>query len=81
MFKLISIDQNINGLILAEVSEKKVHEAIILKSELLEDYVKNLNNVEDISKLLLAMVPLVKRLEKNWTFLKRKYFFEEKILL
>ena len=29
------------GLILAEISEKKVYEAIILKSELLGNYVRN----------------------------------------
>ena len=47
MPKFISIDPGKYkcGLVLAEISEKKVHEAIILKSELLEDYVRNLINV------------------------------------
>jgi len=45
MFKLISIDPGKFkcGLVLAEISEKKVYKAIVLNSELLEDYVRNLN--------------------------------------
>ena len=56
MFKLISIDPGKYkcGLVLAEISEKKVYEAIIIKSELLEDYVRNLNTVEDISKVIIG---------------------------
>ena len=51
MFKLISIDPGKYkcGLVLAELSEKKVDKAIILKSELIENYVRNLNSVEDLS--------------------------------
>ena len=50
MFKVISIDPGKYkcGLVLAEITEKKVHKAIIIKSELIGDYVRNLNNVEDI---------------------------------
>ena len=56
MSKLISIDPGKCkcGLVLAEMSEKKVHKAIILKSELIEDYVRNLNIVEDISKIIIG---------------------------
>ena len=56
MFKFLSIDPGKNkcGLVLAEISEKKVYKAIILKSELLEDYVRNLNTVEDISKIIIG---------------------------
>ena len=56
MSKVITIDPGKNkcGLVLAEISEKKVYEAIILKSELLEDYVRNLNTVEDISKIIIG---------------------------
>ena len=56
MFKLISIDPGKFkcGLVLAEISEKKVYKAIILKSELLADYVRNLNTVEDISKIVIG---------------------------
>ena len=51
MAKVISIDPGKSkcGLVLAEISEKKVYEAIIIKSELLEAYVRNLNSVENIS--------------------------------
>ena len=53
MSKVISIDPGKSkcGLVLAEISKKKVYEAIILKSELLEGYVRNLNTVENISKI------------------------------
>ena len=56
MFKLISIDPGKYkcGLVLAEISEKKVYKAIILKSEVLEDYLRNLNSIEDIQRLLSA---------------------------
>ena len=55
MAKVITIDPGKNkcGLVLAELREKKIYNAIIIKSELLEDYVRNLNNVEDISKIIL----------------------------
>ena len=56
MFKLISIDPGKYkcGLILAEISEKIVYKAIVLRSELLEDYVKNLDTAEDISKIIIG---------------------------
>ena len=56
MFKLISIDPGKSkcGLVLAEISEKKVYKAIIVKSELLADYVRNLNAVEQISKIIIG---------------------------
>ena len=51
MARVITIDPGKSkcGLVLAEISEKKVYEAIILKSELIENYVRNLNSVEKIS--------------------------------
>jgi len=56
MVKILSIDPGKYkcGLVLAEISEKKVYKAIIIKSELLQDYVKNLNTVEDISKIIIG---------------------------
>ena len=56
MAKIITIDPGKSkcGLVLAEISEKKIYEAIILKSELLEDYVRNLNTVENISKIIIG---------------------------
>ena len=56
MFKVISIDPGKFkcGLVLAEISEKTVYKAIILKSELLVDYVSNLNTIEHISKIIIG---------------------------
>jgi len=56
MFKLISIDPGKFkcGLVLAEISEKKIHRAIILKSEEIEDYVRDLITVEEISKIIIG---------------------------
>jgi hypothetical protein len=75
MPRVISIDPGKSkcGIVLAEINEKKVYEAIILKSELIDNYVRDLITANDISQLLLVMVLLVKRLEKNYIFLKKKY--------
>ena len=56
MSKLISIDPGKDkcGLVLAEIREKKVYQGIILKSELLEQYVKDVNNNEKISKIIIG---------------------------
>ena len=56
MAKIIAIDPGKSkcGLVLADISEKKVYKAIILKSDLLEDYLRNLIMVEDISKLIIG---------------------------
>ncbi len=56
MSKIISIDPGKFkcGLVLAKISEKKVYKAINLESELLEDYVSNLNFDEDISKIIIG---------------------------
>ena len=56
MLRVISIDPGKYkcGLVLAEISEKKVYKAIIVKSESLVDYLRNLNNVEDISKIIVG---------------------------
>ena len=76
MFKLISIDPGKFkcGLVFAELSEKKVYKAIILKSELIKEYIRNLNKVEDISKIIIG----------NGTtseFIKEKLdFFEKEII-
>ena len=42
------------GLVLAEISEKKVYKAIILKSELLENYLRNLMTAEDIEQIIIG---------------------------
>ena len=81
MAKLISIDPGKYkcGLVLAEISEKKVYEAIIVKSELLENYVRNLINAEDISQIIIGNGTTSKEIKEKLYFLKKKIItFEEK---
>ena len=81
MFKLISIDPGKCkcGLILAEISEKKVYEATVLKTELLENYVRNLTTVEDISKIIIGNGTNSRDIKEKLDFLKKEIiFFEEK---
>ena len=81
MSKLISIDPGKSkcGLVLAEINEKKVYKAIILKSELLEDYVRNLNIVENISKIIIGNGTTNKEIKEKLDFFKKEIItFEEK---
>ena len=81
MARVISIDPGKNkcGLILAEIIEKKVYEAIVLKSELLADYIKNLKNFEDISKIIIGNGTTSKETQDNLNFFKKEIItFEEK---
>ena len=81
MPRVITIDPGKSkcGLVLAEISEKKVYEAIILKSELIENYVRDLNDVEDISKIIIGNGTTSKAIIKKLDFFKRKIItFEEK---
>ena len=56
MFKLISIDPGKYkcGLVLVDLPKKKVDQAIVLNTEFLPNYVKNLNVSENISKVLIG---------------------------
>ena len=56
MFKLISIDPGKCkcGLVLVDLHKKKVDQAIVLNTELLPNYVKNLNSSENISKVIIG---------------------------
>jgi len=81
MFKVISIDPGKYkcGLVLAEISEKKIYKAIILKSELLVDYVRNLNTVEDISKIIIGNGTTSREVIEKLDFFKKEIItFEEK---
>ena len=81
MPKQISIDPGKFkcGLVLAEISQKKVYKAINLKSELLEDYVRNLNNVEDISKIVIGNGTYSKEIREKLNFFTKEIItFEEK---
>ena len=81
MGKLLSIDPGKYkcGLVLAEISEKKVDKAIIIKSELLEDYVRNLNKMENISKIIIGNGTTSREIRNKLDFFKKEIiFFEEK---
>ena len=67
------------GLVLAEISEKKVYQAIIVKSELLENYVRNLITTEDISQIIIGNGTTSKEIrEKLYYFKKEIITYEEK---
>ena len=81
MSRVITIDPGKSkcGLVLAEISEKKVHKAIILKSQLLKDYVRNLIAAEDISQIIIGNgTSSVENKEKLYFFKKEIITFEEK---
>ena len=93
MFKLISIDPGKCkcGLVLVDINKKKVDQAIVINTESLPRHVKNLKNVEKISKVIIGNGTTskenVEKLEfikndliifeeKNTTFRAKKRFFE-----
>ena len=81
MSKYISIDPGKSkcGLVLAEISEKKIYQAIIIKSELIEDYVRNLNTVEEISKIIIGNGTTCSEIRKKLDFFQKEIItFEEK---
>ena len=81
MSRLLSIDPGKSkcGLVLAEISEKKVYKAIIIQSELIEKYVRSLNDDEDISKIIIGNGTTSREIRKKIDFLKKEIItFEEK---
>ena len=81
MFKYISIDPGKYkcGLVLAEINEKKVHRAIVIKSELIEDYIRKLNTNEDISKIIIGNGTTSRKIIEKLDFIKKEIIiFEEK---
>ena len=81
MPRIITIDPGKSkcGLVLAEISEKKVYKAIILKSELLENYVRNLIAAEDISQIIIGNGTSSKEIREKLYFFKKEIItFEEK---
>jgi len=81
MPRIISIDPGRSkcGLVLAEISEKKVYEAIILKSELLDSYVRNLITAEDISQIIIGNGTTSTEIKEKLFFFKKEIItFEEK---
>ena len=81
MFKLLSIDPGKNkcGLVLAEISEKKVYKAIVIESKLLKDYVRYLIAAEDISQIIIGNGTTSKEIREKLYFFKKEIItFEEK---
>ena len=81
MCKLISIDPGKCkcGLVLADINIKKVYKAIIIKSELLENYVRDLNTAENISKIIIGNGTTSKEIRQKLDFFKKEIItFEEK---
>jgi RNase H-fold protein (predicted Holliday junction resolvase) len=67
------------GLVLAEISEKKVYKAIILKSELLENYLRNLITAEDVEKIIIGNGTTSREIREKLHFFKKEIItFEEK---
>ena len=81
MARVVTIDPGKSkcGLVLAEISEKKVYKAIILKSELLENYLRNLVTVEDIEQIILGNGTTSGEVRDKLHFFKKEIItFEEK---
>ena len=81
MPRVITIDPGKSkcGLVLAEISEKKVYKAIILKSELLENYVRTLIAAEDISQIIIGNGTTSREIREKLYFFKKEIItFEEK---
>ena len=81
MARVVTIDPGKSkcGLVLAEISEKKVHKAIIVKSELLENYVRNLITKEDISQIIIGNGTTSREIREKLYFFKKEIItFEEK---
>ena len=81
MPKVITIDPGKSkcGLVLAEITEKKVYKAIILKSEFLENYVRNLITTEDVAQIIIGNGTTSREIREKLYFLKKEIItFEEK---
>ena len=81
MPKVISIDPGKSkcGLVLADITEKKVYEAIIVKSELLENYVRKIITTEKISQIIIGNGTTSREIKEKLNFFKKEIItFEEK---
>ena len=93
MFKVIAIDPGKCkcGLVMVDLNQKKVDRALVLDTEFLPKYLKTLNTLENISKVLIGngttckqnieklesiMQDLIIVEEKNTTFRAKKRYFE-----
>ena len=81
MTRIISIDPGKNkcGVVVAETSEKKVFKAKIIKSELIQEFVRNIINFEEISKIIIGNGTTSSNIIKKLNFFKKEIItFEEK---
>ena len=81
MSRVITIDPGKSkcGLVLAEITEKKVYEAIVVKSELLENYLRKLINTEKISQIIIGNGTSSGEIKKKLNFFEKEIItFEEK---
>jgi len=81
MARVVTIDPGKSkcGLVLAEISEKKVYKAIILKSELLENYLRNLITAEDVEQIIIGNGTTSREIREKLHFFKREIItIEEK---
>jgi len=81
MAKVITIDPGKSkcGLVLAEISEKKVYKAIVLKSEFLDNYLRNLITAEDIEQIIIGNGTTSSDIREKLHFFKKEIItFEEK---
>ena len=76
MSRVLAIDPGKSkcGLVLAEITEKKVYKAIILKSEFLENYVRNLIAAEDIAQIIIGNGTTSREIRE------KLYFFKKEII-
>ena len=81
MSRVITIDPGKSkcGLVLAEITEKKVYEAIVIKSELLENFVRKLITTEKISQIIIGNGTTSREIKEKLNFFKKEIItFEEK---
>ncbi len=81
MHRVIAIDPGKSkcGLVLAEITEKKVYKAIIIKSEFLENYVRNLITAEDVAQIIVGNGTSSREIREKLYFSKKEIItFEEK---
>ena len=81
MARIVVIDPGKSkcGLVLAEISKKKVYKAIILKSELLDNYLRNLITAEEIEQIIIGNGTTSREIREKLYFFKKEIItFEEK---
>ena len=81
MFKVISIDPGRCkcGLVLVDLNQKRVEQAIVLNTESLSKHVKTLNSSKNIAKVIIGNGTTSKETRDQLNFLKKEIItFEEK---